>query len=73
MNAISQIDNGDNCQLTVNGGTFTTDGFENSGAIYNGIGNTMTIENITVETSGDCGASVENQRYSDHQWWGIQR
>ena len=59
MNGVSNIDNG-GCTLTINGGTFTTDGAEASGAIYNGTGNTMTIENINVETSGDCGSSVAN-------------
>lgn len=61
MNAVSNIDNGQGCNLTITGGTFTTDGYASSGAIYNGTGNTLTIEDCHASTSGDSGSTVANR------------
>ena len=61
MNAVSNMDNGGGCKLTVNGGTFTTDGASGSGAFYNGTGNTITIENCQASTSGDSGSTLANR------------
>lgn len=61
MNAVSNIDNGGGCQLTISGGTFTTDGNTSSGAIYNGTGNTLTIEDCEASTSGNSGCTVSNK------------
>ena len=61
MNAVSNMDNGGGCKLTINGGTFTTDGASGSGAFYNGTGNTITIENCQASTSGDSGSTLANR------------
>ena len=61
MNAVSNMDNGGGCKLTVNGGTFTTDGASGSGAFYNGTGNTITIENCQASTSGESGSTLANR------------
>ena len=61
MNAVSNMDNGGGCKLTVNGGTFTTDGASGSGAFYNGTGNTITIENCQASTSGQSGSTLANR------------
>ena len=61
MNAVSNIDNGGGCQLIISGGTFTTDGNTSSGAIYNGTGNTLTIEDCEASTSENSGCTVSNK------------
>ena len=61
MNAVSNMDNGGGCKLTVNGGTFTTDGASGSGAFYNGTGNTITIEDCQASTSGESGSTLANR------------
>lgn len=60
LNAVSNMDNG-NCTLIINGGTFTSNGSDGSGAIYNGPGNTLTIEDCNASTSGNAGSTVANR------------
>ena len=60
MNGISVMDNA-NATLKIEGGTFKTDGYENSGAIYNGLGNTITIDNCQAITEGDSACTFVNK------------
>lgn len=61
MNAVSNIDNGNNCQLTIKGGTFTTDGTHGSGAVFNGLGNKLIIEDGEFITAGESGSTIHNK------------
>ena len=60
MNGISVMDNAE-ATLKIEGGTFKTDGYENSGAIYNGLGNTITIDNCQAITEGNSGCTFVNK------------
>lgn len=60
MNGISVMDNA-NATLKIEGGTFKTDGYENSGAIYNGLGNTIIIDDCEAITEEDSGCTFVNK------------
>ena len=60
MNGLSAIDNA-NATVTITGGNFKSDGSTSSGAIYNGIGNTLTIEDCIASTDGQSGATIANE------------
>ena len=60
MNGISVMDNA-KATLKIEGGTFKTDGYENSGAIYNGLGNTIIIDDCEAITEGDSGCTFVNK------------
>lgn len=60
MNGISVMDNA-KATVKIEDGVFKSDGSENSGAIYNGLGNTITIDNCQAITEGDSGCTFVNK------------
>lgn len=60
MNGLSVMDNAE-ATVKIEGGTFKTDGYESSGAIYNGLGNTIIIDDCEAITEGDSGCTFVNK------------
>lgn len=60
MNGISVMDNA-KATVKIEDGVFKSDGSENSGAIYNGLGNTITIDNCQAITEGDSACTFVNK------------
>ena len=60
LNGISVMDNA-KATVKIEDGVFKSDGSENSGAIYNGLGNTITIDNCQAITDGDSGCTFVNK------------
>lgn len=59
MNAISNMDNSGS-STTIEGGTFTTDGSEASGVVYNGLGCSITINDGTFTSDQNSGSTLHN-------------
>lgn len=60
LNGISVMDNA-KATVKIEDGVFKSDGSENSGAIYNGLGNTITIDNCQAITDGDSDCTFVNK------------
>lgn len=60
LNGLSLMDNA-GATVTIHGGTFKSDGGDGSGAIYNGLGNTLVIEDCECITGGEAGSTVANK------------
>lgn len=60
LNGISVMDNA-KATVKIEDGVFKSDGSENSGAIYNGLGNTITINNCQAITEGDSACTFVNK------------